>query len=452
MIHGGEETGCGRRDRQDAALPVVAHSVPAERGAMQSESPLPEPASPSAQVLASIITAQAEMAAAMPDSEAIMRLVTQHAMALTGATGASISIRDGDEVYLPVNEGFTSRWEGARFPLASTLSGQCLLTGEQFYLPNLDFASPEASEIARSSHVRTFLAVPLRHEDRVVAALCVASAEPHAFGENEILVVQLLARLAGSKLAHAQAYNELHAALEDAKQARAEVADFASMIAHELGSPVAAIQHAAELLGLASLNPQQSRARDLIEMESRALRMLVGDLRAASSLERDAFDLHMRVISLDTLVVEAGDFAQAIDDAHPVHVRVGSQVNVSVDPGRIAQVLRNLVTNAVKYTPPGAPIEIRSWRDEDWAWIEVVDKGPGIAPEDVDLIFSRFGRARHRSDHKIPGLGLGLYLSKRIVEAHGGELTVTSTPGEGASFAFSVPLVKAEAATPVTVE
>lgn len=407
---------------------------------MHIESPLSEPVSPSAQVLASIIAAQAEMTAAMPDSDAIMRVVTQHAMALTGATGASISVRDGDDVYLPVNEGFTFRWEGARFPIASTLSGQCLLTGEQYFVPDVDYAAPEASEIARSSHVRTFLAVPLRHEDRVVAALCVVAQAPYAFGQDEILVVQLLGRIAGSKLAHAQAYNELRVALEDAKQARAEVADFAGLIAHELGSPVAAIQNAAELLGRAALNPQQGRARDLIEMESRALRMLVGDLRAASSLERDAFDLHLRVVSLDALVVEAGDFAQTIDSAHPVHVQVGSQLRIEVDPGRIAQVLRNLVTNAVKYTPPGTPIEIRSWREQEWVWIAVIDKGPGIPPEDMDLIFARFGRARRDTDLKIPGLGLGLYLSKRIVEAHGGDLAVTSKPGAGATFALSVPL------------
>jgi signal transduction histidine kinase len=102
--------------------------------------------------------------------------------------------------------------------------------------------------------------------------------------------------------------------------------------------------------------------------------------------------------------------------------------------------LRNLVTNAAKYTPPGTPIEIRGRREGEWVWIAVVDKGPGIAPEDVELIFTRFGRAQHHSEQKIPGLGLGLYLSQRIVEAHGGELIVTPTPGQGATFAFSVPV------------
>jgi signal transduction histidine kinase len=405
---------------------------------MPTESLFLEPESQSAQVLASIITAQSEMTAAMPDSDAIMRLVTRHAMNLTGATGASISVRDGDEVYLPVNEGFTARWEGTRFPIDSTLSGRCLLTGEQYYVPDMDFMSPEASEIARSAQVRTFLAVPLRHQDRIVAALSVAAPQPNAFGEREILIVELLAKLAGSNLAHAQAFSELNVALADAKRARAEAAEFAGMIAHELGSPIAAIQNACELLGMDTLSPQQDRARELIEVESRALRMLVGDLRAASSLERGTFDLHLREVSLDPLIVEAGDFAQTVDGAHPVHVHVGSQLRIHVDPGRIAQVLRNLVTNAAKYSPPGTPIEIRSWRDHDRVWIEVVDMGPGIDPKDMELIFSKFGRARSQANHKVPGLGLGLYLSKRIVEAHGGEIIVKSTLGKGASFAFSV--------------
>lgn len=397
---------------------------------------------PSAQVLSRLIDAQTEMTAAMPDEDAIMRVVTRYAMELSGATGASISVRDGDEVYLPVNEGFTSMWEDARFPITATLSGQCLLTGQQYYLPDVDLASPEASEIARTAQVRTFLSVPLWHDDRVVASLSVAAPEPHAFGTDEILVVELLARLAGGKLAHAQAFHELSVALEDAQQARTETAEFAGIIAHELGSPIAAIQNASELLALDPLDPHQERARELIEIEARALRLLLRDLRAASTLERETFDLHQEVVSLDALLIEASDFAHSVAVDRPIHVQVGSALMIYVDPGRIAQVLRNLVNNAITYTPPGSPIEIRTQRDESQkqVWVLVIDQGPGIAPEDLELIFARFGRGRSGTDHKVPGLGLGLYLSQRIVEAHGGELTVTSTPGKGATFAFSVPL------------
>jgi signal transduction histidine kinase len=420
----------------------MTQSVLVDNAMMPASSPLPEPVSPSAQVLSRIIDAQSEMTAAMPDSDMIMRIVTHYAMELSGATGASIGVREGDQMHLIVNEGFTSRWEGARFPIEETLTGRCLLTGDQIYVPDLVDIPVDESKIARSAEIRTFLAVPLPHEDRVVAALSVAAPQPFAFGENEILIVQLLARLAGSKLAHAQAFNELTAALEDAKQARQEAAVFAGMIAHELGSPIAAIQNAVDLLNMGDLTPHQARARDLIQMETRALKMLVGDLRAAASMERESFDLHRTVVSLDAMLDEAGEFAHSIAPDRPIHVQAGSGLRVDIDPGRIAQVLRNLVTNATKYTPPGSPIEIRTRRAPGAAkvWIEVIDQGPGIAEEEQELIFSRFGRATHRAEQKIPGLGLGLYLSRRIVEAHGGELVVRSTPGEGATFALSVPV------------
>jgi signal transduction histidine kinase len=407
---------------------------------MQTELPLPEPANQSAQVLSRVISAQSEMSAAMPDSEAIMRVVTRNAMAMTGATSASIGLRDGDDMVMPVSEGFTSSLEGGRFPMASTLLGHCLISGEQYYVPDLQLLSVARGEIARAAGIRAFLAVPLRHQDNIVAALSIAAPQPYAFNEDALLSIRLLSRLAGSKLAHAQAFQELRAAVDEATRARAEVVEFAGMIAHELGSPIAAIQNAVDVLGVWTLEPQQEHARALIATETRALRMLVGDLRVAAALEREAFSVHRQIVLLDALVTEASNFAQTFDTTHPVHVQLGSPLKVEIDPGRIAQVLRNLVTNAVKYTPTGSPIEIRAWREEEMARVAVADHGPGIAEEHQELIFTRFGRAQHRMEHKVPGLGLGLYLSRRIVEAHGGQLTVASTPGAGATFTFSVPL------------
>lgn len=371
-----------------------------------------------------------------------MRLVTQYAMDLTGATSASVGVRNGDQMHMPVSQGFTAELEDTSYPLTATLLGHCLLSGEQYYVPDLQLITPERGKIALAAGIRTFLAVPLRHQDRVVAALSVAAPQPYAFGEDKVLIVRLLSRMAGSMLAHAEAFNALGVALADARRARAETAEFAGMIAHELGSPIAAVQHASDVLDHATLTTRQARARDLVQTEARALRLLLGDLRAAAALERESFDIHRRVVSLDALLVEAADFARSVAESHPVHVQAGSSLKIWVDPGRIAQVLRNLMTNAAKYTLPGTPIAIRSCQGEDptRVWIEVADEGPGIAHEDLELIFTRFGRARSRTNHKIPGLGLGLYLSQRIVEAHGGELTVISTPGTGATFAFSVPL------------
>lgn len=401
---------------------------------------LSPPVQADARVLAEIVSAQTEMAAALPDSDAVMRVLARRAMALTEATGASIAVRDGDELFFPVNEGFTAGWENARYPVASTLTGHCVLTGELYSVPDLYDVSPATSQVARDASIRSFLAVPLSHRGEVVAVLSIAAPEPFAFSDSDILVAQLLVGLAGSALAHAQAYDDLRIAMEDAEQSRAESAEFAGMIAHELGSPIAAVQHASEVLGLEALSPQQERARSLIETETRALRRLAGDLRAASSLERDSFDLHPRVVQLGTLLDEARDFALTAPGNHPIHLEPAPPDAVVVDPGRIAQVFRNLITNAAKYTPPDAPITIRARRHDDRIRIEVTDSGPGIDPLDAPFIFAKFGRGRHAADPQVSGLGLGLYLSKRIVEAHGGKLSAESMPGEGATFAFSVPV------------
>ena len=106
------------------------------------------------------------------------------------------------------------------------------------------------------------------------------------------------------------------------------------------------------------------------------------------------------------------------------------------DPERIGQVLRNLLSNAAKYSPEGTPIELRVIDKKGRVRLEVADRGPGIHPDDVTRIFEKFGRGRE--DRKTPGVGLGLYLSRRIVRGHGSELTVEARPGGGSVFGFDL--------------
>jgi signal transduction histidine kinase len=113
---------------------------------------------------------------------------------------------------------------------------------------------------------------------------------------------------------------------------------------------------------------------------------------------------------------------------------------VRADPYRIGQVLRNLLSNAAKYSPDGAPIELRARSGEipGCICIEVADRGRGVHPDDVDVIFKKFGRGRDRGGRSAYGVGLGLYLSRRILQAHGSELTLDSEPGGGSVFGFEL--------------
>jgi signal transduction histidine kinase len=108
------------------------------------------------------------------------------------------------------------------------------------------------------------------------------------------------------------------------------------------------------------------------------------------------------------------------------------------DPERISQVLRNLLENAAKHTPVGTSVELRAHRHEQQVRIEVADDGPGLAAEYFDLIFEKFARGPSAVAHQTSGAGLGLYVSRQILRAHGSDLTVESTPGEGTVFAFDL--------------
>jgi RNA polymerase sigma factor (sigma-70 family) len=114
----------------------------------------------------------------------------------------------------------------------------------------------------------------------------------------------------------------------------------------------------------------------------------------------------------------------------------------------MGQVLRNLLSNAAKYAPPGTPIELRAVRRGEHVRIEVADHGFGIHPDDMPRIFEKFGRGRDRGGRKVAGAGLGLYLSRRIVQAHGSDLTVESTPGVGSVFGFDLPVAPSASGEP----
>ena len=215
-------------------------------------------------------------------------------------------------------------------------------------------------------------------------------------------------------------------------------AGFGAMVAHELGAPVAAIRHAAVLLGTGPLAAPQARARDAIEQQAAALSALVADAQAAAAAEHDDFAVRPRPVPVAALLEDATAFAAALPGNHPLTVEGAGAGLVRADPERVGQVLRNLLGNAAKYSPEGAPIALRARRAGGRVRIEVADRGPGIPPDDLTRIFEKFGRGRDAAGRGVPGVGLGLYLSRRIVRAHGSELVVESAVGQGSMFGFDL--------------
>lgn len=220
-------------------------------------------------------------------------------------------------------------------------------------------------------------------------------------------------------------------------------ADFTAMVAHELGSPVAAIRNLAVLSASGKLDAEeQSQALATIQAETAVLTNLVADVRAASSVERDDFRVDVRPVPVRALLHDAAAFARTLSGHHPLSLSIQADEVVLADPERVGQVLRNLLTNVAKYTPDGTPVELRARAVSGRVRVEVTDHGPGIHPEDLARIFEKFGRGRDAVGGRVSGVGLGLYLSRRIMHAHGSDLEAQSTPGSGSVFAFELEVVR----------
>ena len=222
-------------------------------------------------------------------------------------------------------------------------------------------------------------------------------------------------------------------------------ADFTAMVAHELDTPLAVIRGYAEMLAAGELESgERSRALDKIQAEVEVLSTLVADVRTAAAVEQEDFAIEPQAVPVRTLLDDAAQVGAVLPGNHPLVVENVADERVWADPHRIGQVVRNLLSNAAKYSPENLPIELRAEPGDTPGRIriEVADHGLGIHPDDAQRVFEKFGRGRDRYGLKIAGIGLGLYLSRRILQAHGSDLTLSSESEHGSVFSFELEAVR----------
>lgn len=214
--------------------------------------------------------------------------------------------------------------------------------------------------------------------------------------------------------------------------------EFAAMVGHELKNPLAALSGFAQLMRRRGTYSQ--RAVDAIVQQAARLDRIVGDLLDVSRFEAGRLDLQRAPVDLVDVVRACMEQVQVLDpDRTPALEAPDGAVVGRWDRGRLEQVVYNLLSNAVKYSPDDAPIVVRVERADGEARAHVIDAGPGIPPDALPRLFRRFARLEGAAA-TAPGLGLGLYISKALVEAHGGRIWAESEPGRGATFSFALPL------------
>ena len=213
--------------------------------------------------------------------------------------------------------------------------------------------------------------------------------------------------------------------------------EFLSMAAHELKTPLTSLKGFAQLLqrGIGG-----TRAAEMIVQQADHLNLLVGDLLDVARLESGHINIQIVETDLRSIIDRAIEQARALTTTHTIECEsVDHPIIGHWDERRIEQVMTNLLSNAVKYAPSSGHITVRITEHDDLVRTTVQDYGPGIAPEAIPGLFMRFYRVDDPTSRGVEGMGLGLYISRIIVEAHGGTMQVASKLGEGSEFTFSLP-------------
>jgi signal transduction histidine kinase len=323
-----------------------------------------------------------------------------------------------------------------------------LETGAPRYMPriNIDlwFAEtedyPKVQELLRVLQPFGYMIVPLRVGNTLIGTLSLVSSESQrVFEERHLRLATELAGRAALAVEHAR----LYAQAQEAIQARDA---FVSIAAHELKSPLTALNGYAQLLHhRASQDPNadafQRRGLQTVLAQSKRLEQLLGTMLDVSRIDNDQLALKRETVSIPKLVSGVVDDMRAMLELHTIIFEVeGTQpMDVRGDVIRLEQVFHNLLQNAVKYSPSGGTITVRVKKENDQVVVSVADTGIGIAADDLPRLFGRFFRARSAERSNIKGLGIGLYIVSEIVQRHGGTIDVQSVEWEGSTFTVRLP-------------
>lgn len=258
-----------------------------------------------------------------------------------------------------------------------------------------------------------------------------------------------------------EATSELRAAVERLEELDELKSQFLSIASHELRTPITAVSGFAQLAlrgvreKLGGSDPVEQggdlqrlmRQLTIIHDQSTKLGRLVRELLDVSRIQSGRLEFDMTRVDLGEAVRTVVEQAQMTSPQHEYTVRVDDAIELMADRDHLEQVIANLVDNAVKYSPDGGPVRVRVWREGDAARFAVEDEGIGIPPDQVARVFDLFFRTQEAETRRTPGLGLGLYITRGIVERHGGRIWAENAAPRGTRVHVSLP-IEAPAAQP----
>lgn len=393
--------------------------------------------------------------------DAILEIIARRVVAAMGAQQASVMIYNPETGVLETRASYGLESEFARdgrLRLGEGIAGVVAQRREAVLL-----GADESDERFRrhykpARNITSALSLPLLVGDRCVGVLNVNRINhPSQFRVHHRDLLRLFAEHVGSVIDRAEVMERLAArtqVLEATNQQLNELNRmkdvFLSTASHELRTPLTSVIGYAEILR-DDRNRLSSEERDeflrRLDNEANTLLSLIEDILDLSRLENGKLVLEREPCSIDDIVQAAVATVQPMAEKYGVKLSQlvqGGLPKLALDMGKMRQVVVNLLTNAIKFSPENSTVTVAAREDHDFVAIDVHDCGPGVRPEDQVQIFELFGQGARPGKERAGGLGIGLHLVKRITELHGGHVGVQSALGQGSTFSIRLPVTPAE--------
>jgi signal transduction histidine kinase/CheY-like chemotaxis protein len=340
-----------------------------------------------------------------------------------------------------------------RIHLDETFVGRAGASGQPLQAPDLDLERLDVhTEALRRHGWRSLLAVPLMREDEIIGALIVRRTVPGEFTPETCGLLETLASQSAVAIHNARLFRELELKTEQLEIASQHKSEFLASMSHELRTPLNAVIGFSDVLlerMFGELNDRQDEYLRDIRSSGHHLLELINEILDLSKVEAGRMELELGPVSLVDAIDNGLAMVRQRAAKHGIFLRrdIAGEIGIVwADELKLRQVLLNLLTNAVKFTPDGGSVEIAARVTDGEVEVSVTDTGIGIAEAERHRIFEAFQRGGRTAPRGAEGTGLGLTLTRQIVELHGGRIWMTSTPGEGSTFAFALPRHEGSAA------
>lgn len=375
------------------------------------------------------------------DPGAAIDAICRAARNLMEADGACVILRENELVHYAREDTVAPLWAGQKFPIGNCISGWSILHRQRVIIEDIYDDERIPVEYYRQTFVRSLAMQPIAPQNPV-GAIGVYWKRRHRATAGQLDLLRKLARVAAIVLENSRLREEV----QKTGAGHGHRDDFLATVAHELRSPLDAILGWVSLLQRTETSPEAlARALDVIEHNARSQARLIEDLVDTSRIHSGKLDVDTVTVDVDSMVRAALDATRpaAHDRNIDLTIDMRGAGAINGDGQRLQQVMRNVLANAVKFTPEGGHIGIVVERAGAHVTIAITDNGIGIRPELLPHVFDRYRQGDDAGAHCRSGLGLGLSISRQIVEMHGGEIRLESDGvGKGTTVTVRLPVTR----------